>query len=597
MAIRYQIQINGGAPRLFNQLGLDLPKYTKGNMEADMVTIDHLRNEDGTISLRWDQPPLLAYRDDITIWKNEGVTSTRVFRGLRRTAPSFMGATAESISYTVEGPWGWLKRRQLLQNAAVPPVDGDGNTVDGPPNMVPQGLVILGQDDSGATVNLAQALHTVLQAATAAGVPITIGAIEGFDFASGWDWMRDVTIADAIIRLLQVCPDAVGEWDYSTEKPTIHLRRRAALPAVSFAVAPRGTPLANYGPGGYAEFETLRIIDRPDLVIPGCWVTFRSVDNSNGVPSLRMETDVAAAPGASMTDENALVRTIELAGFSRTTNTVSQECITAIIPIALAGPGHVDPLTPESEGFEDVLEFLARSEGWLTAADTVVTKLTPKGSHSVNSALRRGLEPDGTGKMVEVWADTSLPRELVRGFITPWMKTGALNRKSQEQEVCYEVEATWMPDGAGGVRVTKNGTITRTFTATNASTRTGENAYRFEESSDFTEPEPKPEGLAEALYDAMKDVQYEGSFVLAEHECTLAVRPGQVVNLTGTTRAALATMRATVQSVSFDLASGRTSVELGLNRQLGAEDLVAIFRSNRSRQPAERGLIRATGRF
>jgi hypothetical protein len=596
MAIRYQIQINDGAPRLFRDLGLDLPKYTKGNMDADMVTIDHLRNEDGSISLRWDQEPLLAYKDDITIWKNEGVTSTRVFRGLRRTAPTFMGATAESISYTVEGPWGWLKRRPLLQNAAVPPTEGIG-----PPNMVPQGLVIFGQDDSGVTVNLAQALHTVLQQAVSYGVPITIGNIVGFDFASGWDWMRDPYCADAIIRLLQVAPDAVVEWDYATVNPTIHIRRRGALPAVSFAVAPKGTPLANYGPGGYAEFETLRIVDRPDLVIPGCWVTFRSVDSSNGVPSLRLQTDVAKADGASMTDENALVRTIELAGSSRTTNTVSQECVTAIIPIALAGPGNVDPedpsLTPAKEGFQDVVDFLARSESWLKAGGTVVTKLTPRGSHSVNSAYRRGLEPDGTGKMVEVWADMSLTRELVLGFITPWMKTGSLNRKSQEQEVCYDVEATWKPDGLSGVSVTKNGTITRAFTATNASTRIGENAYRFEESSDSTEAEPKPEGLAQALYDAMKDVQYEGSFVLAEHECTLAVRPGQVVNLTGTTRAALATMRATVQSVSFDLASGRTSVELGLNRQLGAEDLVSIFRSNRSRQPAERGLIRATGRF
>jgi hypothetical protein len=578
MDIVYKLSINGGPLKTFDSLGLSNPRITQGNFVSDMMEIEHP-------SAAWDGPALFAYRDDVTVWQLKDGVSTRVFRGKRLLAPRFKGAQAERISYTFDGPFGWLMKRDLLQNAAVPPSEGEG-----PPVPVAQGLVILGQDDSGATVQVSQSILTFVNAAIAAGVPVTLGTITGLDLATGWDWIRDIKIGEAIMRVLQTVPDAFCVVDYSTAAPTLNFIRAAWLQVATLPMAPAGTPVAQFGDGGYAEFESISLVDRPDMVVPGVWVSFRSIDTTNGEPKLRITTIAETAPGAQRTDENALNRTVELAGAVTSTNTLSQDCVTEIIPVRLAGEGETDPITPDAgTDFAAVVKFLARSEGWMSHPGTTITKLTPSGAHSANSTVRRALEPNNEGEMVEVFYDSSLTRELISGSITPWMKSGGLNRKSQEQEVGYEVEAIRMIDG---VNVPWNGTVTRAFRATNVSTRT----YEFTEAPDFTPPEPIPEGLVPVLYDSLKTKKWEGTLTLVQRQCTMSLRPGWSVNITGGL-ADWTSMAAWVQSAVFDLQSGRTVVTLGFAKALGIDDLIGSWRSNRNRQPAERGLMRTTGLF
>lgn len=555
--------INGSPPA---SLGLANPLLSFGSLMPDVLTLEHL-------TAAWDADPIFTYGQQIVLTL-DGVT---VFVGKVRTFPRFAGPTAETTSYQVMGPFDWLQRRALLQNQAVV----TNPAVSTVPTLIPQGLAILGQSDAGTSVLISAALVTIIDQAIAAGVPILRGTITGFDYAIAWDEVADLTIADAIVRLLGSSPDAVVFWDYTTTTtgsptPTIHIGRRANLTATSLSIAPAGAG----GTGGYALFESLRLTSRPDLVVPGVFINYRRTNTVNGKSYLAIESQTAGSGLASA--ENALCRTVTLGGSSFTSSTVEQACVTAVIPSALG-----DELTPASgANFTAVLAFLGRSNKWLLEPGTSITKLIP------STQFRRALAPNSsTGVMEEVSLHSpALVRELTEGAITPWMEDTTLNRVAQEQECSYQVEGTRTIDGTA--TEVKPCTVTRAFLATNASTQT----YSFQESADFTPQEPTPSGLAAALYAAMSGIQHEGSFTLVESECTLGIRPGKVVNLTGG-RSEWTTMAAVVQAVSADLETGRTEVQVGFPTQLGPADLVEIYRANRFKRGADRGAYRATGKY
>lgn len=93
-------------------------------------------------------------------------------------------------------------------------------------------------------------------------------------------------------------------------------------------------------------------------------------------------------------------------------------------------------------------------------------------------------------------------------------------------------------------------------------------------------------GIVKAIYDAVSVLQYEGSIVLAEEECSAGPRPGKVLNLAGGL-ASWATMGAAIQSVVFELASGKTSIAFGPPKHLGVEDFIDLLRGNRKRNTGD----------
>jgi hypothetical protein len=549
--------INGVTPA---SLGLAVPRITEGNLTPDVLTLDHL-------TAAWDADPIFAYAQTLTLTR-AGVT---VFVGKVRRFPRFAGPTAETTSYEVLGPWDWLERRILQQNQAVV-VDPATSTI---PTLVPQGLIILNQSDAGATVTISQALTTVINQAISVGVPILLGTIVGFDYSMSWDEVADLTHADAIIRLLASAPDAVVRWDYTTTTggvptPTIHIGRRANLSAVLLAIAPANTPVSAFEAGTYASFETVRLTSRPDLVISGAHLTYRRVNTVNGETFLRLEQQTAG-PG-SKTDENALVRTVQLAGSSFTETVLEQECKSTPLPSGL-GTG---TLTASGD-IDQIVKFLRRG------GNAEINSSNPFWYPVKLEGMGREAMPvtDDDGAESTPALDTSLTRELLEGGITPWMEDTGLNRKGQVQQVSYRVHT---PSGQYD--------LTRQFLATNVATRT----YSYQESSDYTPPESTPSGLAATLYAAMSVLQHEGSFVLVARECAFTVRVGMVVNLTGG-RAEWATMKAVVQSVVHDLTEGRTEVTVGWPRHITVDELMSIMRNNRLKFSAARGLIRTTGKL
>ena len=552
-------QINGQTPAA---LGLSKLVLTYASLAPDTLTFAH----DGAA---WDADPLFAPGATITLTR-DGVT---VFAGKVRKTPRFLGAQAESVTYEVAGPWDWLERRALLQNQAVV-VDPDVSDV---PTLLPQGLVILGQSDAGTTVNLGDALAAVLAGATAAGLSVEIG--EGFDYPVVWDEVADLTIADAVIRLLATAPDAVSWIDYTTPSPTLHIARRAHLDAATIKVAPPGE---GWDSEDYTPLESVQVVERPDLVPPGVTIFYRRIDTINGRPYLRLFTD-AYPEDTDPTAENAIVRTIELAGASYTATVLEQDVVVAPLSSHLTAAGTITAAS-NAAAFTALSKFWKRKVGWLNNAG--VTILAFRATGRALTADAGAVDGEGSPLPPET-LDTSLNNELIEGFITPWMEDSALNRKGQDQTFSAEVAADVTVDGVTTRRIEK---LTAGVMATNCVTKT----YRWTESADVVDPEPTPEGVAQAIYEALSVMPVEGACVHVEDECSLTIGPGQVLNLTGG-RESWETMRALIQSASADIDMGRTEIIYGPPKQLGPDDLVDMMRANRLKKPAERGLVRATG--
>lgn len=82
-----------------------------------------------------------------------------------------------------------------------------------------------------------------------------------------------------------------------------------------------------------------------------------------------------------------------------------------------------------------------------------------------------------------------------------------------------------------------------------------------------------PIGLAGEYFASLQATQYEGSLVLGGRDVESTITPGKVLNLTNG-RAAWATMRAVVQTVTEDIQAGTRTVEFGPPERIPAQDFV-----------------------
>lgn len=245
-------------------------------------------------------------------------------------------------------------------------------------------------------------------------------------------------------------------------------------------------------------------------------------------------------PTATGREWNALVATIELAGDRF--GFVSQKIVSAEIPANLAAN----------------LAWWKARHPWFN--DSKISQIQIK----------------------SVTRTSTLPRELQEGSLQDWMQ-----KNSAEDTITALADYTLTnPDGSKTLMADEP--ISVRIVATNCLSGT------FRRLSDYAEGEPKPVGLAKALYDAASELQFEGSYTIHEDECTRSVGMGRVLNLTGG-RASWASMRALIQQVEEDIDGGNTTVIFGPAPHLGPGDLVDLLRANRRRRLAASLLVRSSG--
>ena len=490
------------------------------------------------------------------------------FHGVVRSTPASADAGGEGIEFIVEGPWQWLERIPYLQNFKTPddPDDTESALV-----IYLRGRAILAQDDDGAKVELGEFLNLVLDYAIAAKADVMqradFSAVAGLGITIPWDEVVDLSCAEVISRALQWVPDAVCWWDYTTNPPTLQINRRASLTAIDLPILTPGTSLGD--PFERAVRSGFRLRERPDLQKAGVVLIYIKTHRANEAVWETYEIDDhpdASAPN----DPDTLVRTIQLAG-SVSNSTILQQRV------------EVDPLEAYLETTSlqtSGSTFSSLSTWWKKhAPELLATGVTIKGFRNGSRTAADGSAYDG-----------DCDNELVKGAVTDWMEDdqGIVTEEQLIQIDCV-IEVVDPDDSSKKERLTRR--LSALVTATSASTRT----YSRTEATTYTPPEPTPTGLAHAIYDAVSPMQYDGQFALLEQEPSVQVLVGRTVNLTGG-KTIWETMAALVQAASIDLEKGETQITVGPPRQLGPDDLIELYRTNRGRLPVTSWSTRTTGR-
>ena len=517
------------------------------NQQADTLTLVQTLSPDAAGA----QLPaaLYAYGAEVTLAR-DGVTW---FVGKIRSVSS---AVDRQRTLVARGAWDVLERRAYLQTfkAASDPSNEASTLID-----VVRGRVVLGQNDAGLRVDLATFLGQVI---TYAG--LTPGDVDTA-VTVPYEDATDLSCAEVITRLLRWIPGSVVSFDYTTSPATCHIRTRGTLEAASIGLADP------------ALQHPLQLTPRHDLVVNNVALFYLSTNRENSASWETVEEDFYPE-GTTGAEDGALVRTIQLAGSVSSRSYLTQRVETDEIPAGLNSAGLDDWVKRES-GTEALFDSVVN---WWKAhrPDLSSSYVTVKRIRKGTRTLLDGVTSPSEGL-----------RELKKGGLAEWMKEDGDPVTVEQQLVSLEIEYEIAPPFVSDVVGIARERFTAQIYATNAQTKT----YTQLADASFSAGEEVPTGLAEALYNALHPLQWEGEVNLVESEPGDWPRPGQMVNITGT-GSIWADMAAVVQRRTTDLQNGATTITLGPPSQIEPDGLVNIYRTNRNRQPSTSYLVRATGR-
>lgn len=294
----------------------------------------------------------------------------------------------------------------------------------------------------------------------------------------------------------------------------------------------------------------LDIASREDLQVPCVAIKYEKSHTQDGVVWGTSETDIYP-PASTGSEPRALVATIDLQGSAASYQTQSLG---------------TEQIAPTSKTFwKDNIPAL---KGYLDA-NLAIEQATDDEDNLIPYIQKAS---DGTA--------STMPRYVVSGAVADWM-TGVASE---------EVIVT--------AKITYNGATLTKFDGGVASVRlvgVDTSISNFEQLLSFDAEEETPSGLAQALYEALGVLHFEGSFSLAEEEVSGLAHPGQKLRLVGGS-APWATMDAVIQQVVENVDTGKTQIFFGPPSHLGPQDLVAQLRANRGARASWRRKERSTGR-
>lgn len=442
--------------------------------------------------------------------------------GLRRDA----SGSAESIRYDVAGPWWYLDRAVYQQI---------WRWYDGSPYT--KSHAILNQTDQGHPLGtrgqIIEVLQLVSDRATSAfgSAPFQWdgGAIPDINIPS--DEVRDLTCAEVVRKQLRWMPDAVTWFDYSTSPPTFRCARRAELDTIEISEAD--------------SISGITATPRYDLRVPVVCLKFERVDSLNGQGVLSLHKQIAPA-GATGDEFGALVATIDLLGFSSSSASATVQSEELPETPAAVGEGVT---TKDKDAW---IKWIKAKQSWLN--DPAVRIV------DVVSVRRETKHPDAHLAKLE----------LLQGQIPPWIN-------GQSWDETASVRLKLMTLGTNGI-VAEKGETTLAVNFIGTTVKSG--SYSTTTSSQAGEVEPA--GLAQALYEALSVLEWEGELRTVQREIRGRLSVGNRCNVLGF-RSEWSDMGAVIQEVIESIDTGETVARFGPPQHLGPRDLVELLRVGRFR--------------
>jgi hypothetical protein len=253
---------------------------------------------------RFDSDQDFAFGGTVTVTKD----ATIWFVGTVIRVPR-QASTAESLTYTVAGPWYWLD--QLIFKLVWQYRNGSVNVAV----PLPSSHLLLNVSN-GVWVHTGTMITGAINYAISRGAPMQVGTISPALFPP-IDEVRDITCGEMIRKMLRWHPRAVTWWDYSTSPyPTFHCRSEEELPAVSLSLPPDST-----GPQPSAhDVNALYEEQRPSVCI-----NYERTNTINDQSFMSLVQDIAP-PGATGNELKCWTVTVDLMGTKATKVTADIVC-------------------------------------------------------------------------------------------------------------------------------------------------------------------------------------------------------------------------------------------------------------------------------
>jgi hypothetical protein len=507
---------------------------------VDTASVSYVNQASDSLDLVFNGLPFdadlpFAFDQFVTLkrYDNSG-HGTTVFIGRVAACPRYGEPTRESITVSILGPWQELEETYFNQLW-----NSNGGT-----GTVQISAIIMGQDITGARQDCAACVTEIMNYAhTTCGLNVQLGTNMN-PISIPFDEVRVQTIAALLRRYLAYQPSALTYFNYTTTPPTLNVVDRSV-----------GTPLA-YALRSVNPASPLSIISpitaRPDLVIGGVSITYIISESINGSSGWTPSIDTYP-PNANPASRRVLCGEFDLDGGSTNATQQTQYIKT----------------TPLPSDYSD-LTFWKRHINWMNDA--------AYGNVTVDNSTVQTTFDWGDGSTTQFYSN-----ELIGGTFQEWMEhetSPALHTVTGKVRASCTYTYTQPKTNA---QETKTCTVEASVISTNAATGT----YQSQPTITTNPGQSPPVGLAQAFYDSMSTLQYDGVVKLVEAEAmTTLIRPGMVLNIIGG-RAEWETMNAQIQQVKIDIATGTTSITIGVAKHLGKDTLLKIMQPIRIQiQPA-----------
>lgn len=293
---------------------------------------------------------------------------------------------------------------------------------------------------------------------------------------------------------------------------------------------------------GDGKSDSLDIHPRPDLQVPSVLLKYESTHQYDDEEWNTVVNDLAPQ-GASGEEFGALVMTLELSG--SVTHLQKQYMKSEVVS--------------ESSG-----NWWEKKLPWLKDADNVTIE-------------------EGELLLAEDDSACSMTREIVRGSCPSWKDSHSVKAKAKALLSCK------ITNEEGGEFEYRQQPVSCLITATDLPTGT------YTRVTSFTPAEDVPQGLAQAVWEALEPLQYQGSMELTEEEISTEARPSLLLDIAGG-QTGWETMGAMVQEVHEDVGTGKTRILFGPAGYLGADKMLGLLRASRERVPSWRVGERSSGK-
>lgn len=207
-----------GSRRPLKSWGIEGARLQRVSLDADTLSF-----EIPSRSIH-DEPPF-PFGAELSLW----LDSVCRFRGKVCELPAIIAADRDANRYVVANAWSELASTLFQDSRYVFKNPDDPESAKIVTNNT---AVVLFQTLAGILRTNGEQITLALQYAIDHGVELQIGTIDPA-IKVPFEEATDVTCAEVIRRSCRYQPDTVSWFDYATQPPTLHLRRRGALSAVT----------------------------------------------------------------------------------------------------------------------------------------------------------------------------------------------------------------------------------------------------------------------------------------------------------------------------------------------------------------------------